>query len=101
MPFVFISFLFLLFLFQLLYIFRRRGVLAWNHWDVNDGDIQAEPYFNACNTVVGREDESDTEDTYRPDPNNFKVKRKRFLGHEEDFISKFSPSRSTAYFITF
>ena len=55
---------------------------------MNDGDIQTDPYFNACNTVVGRDAESDTEETYRPDPTVFKVRRKRFLGHENDFISK-------------
>ena len=63
--------------------------MAWNHWDVDDGGIQGEPYFNACNSVVGRDAESDTEDTYRPDPTVFKVRRKRFLGREDDFMSKY------------
>lgn len=68
---------------------RRRGVLAWNHWSVNDGDIQTEPYFHANNTVVGRDGDSDGEDTYRPENTVFKVKRKRFLGREDDFLSEF------------
>ena len=63
-------------------------MLAWQHWDINDGNIQTEPYFNACPIVVGRDEESDSEDTYKPDPTVFKVKRKRFLGREHEFISK-------------
>lgn len=74
-------------------------MLAWNHWDVNDGDIQSEPYFNASNTIVDRDAESDTEDTYRPESTIFKVRRKRFLGREDDFISKFDTSNTGAKFI--
>lgn len=69
--------------------FSRRGVLFWNHWNVNDGDIQTDPFFNAANTVVGRDGESDDENTYRPDSTVFRVRRKRFLGREHDFMSEY------------
>ena len=54
----------------------------------DDSNIRTQPWFNATRTVTPRDGESDTEETYQPKADVFRVKRHRFYGREDDFISK-------------
>ena len=63
---------------------------ASSHYRRDNGGIRTRPYFNAIARVVRRDEDSDDENAYGADDQNFKVYRRHFNARESlEIVSKF------------
>ena len=63
---------------------------ASSHYRRDNGGIKSRPYFNAIARVVRRDEDSDGEEVYGADDQNFKVYRTHYNAIEsEEIISKY------------
>ena len=75
--------------------FRRRLHRRAIHHAFNCGGVREKPFFHAIRPTVGPDDESDDENDYREQSNQFRVYRKKYEFNRSLVVSEYY------YFIVF